>query len=76
MTFSMTESNLPRPAGSEGMPSSSSSLSPVQPGSRVRDLVGWRLVWLVLYYSLVLLGLLAIHASGSFQTPTFIYQGF
>ena len=36
----------------------------------------WRLCWLVAYYLLVLLGLLALHSFESFSTPPFIYQGF
>jgi hypothetical protein len=35
-----------------------------------------RLALLSLYYLLILLGLFALYSSGSYQTPTFIYQGF
>jgi hypothetical protein len=50
--------------------------SPSPKTSGIRDYLGWRTVWLALYYLLILLGIMAMHASGSFATPTFIYQGF
>ena len=35
-----------------------------------------RVLWLVVYYTLVLAGICALHGQGGFTTPKFIYQGF
>lgn len=35
-----------------------------------------RVLWLAFYYFLILLGVIAVHATGSFSTPSFVYQGF
>lgn len=35
-----------------------------------------RVLLLMLYYILVLLGAIVMHATGSFDTPAFVYQGF
>ncbi|MEO7933024.1 MAG: hypothetical protein ABIT76_07690 [Chthoniobacterales bacterium] len=35
-----------------------------------------RALWLTLYYLAILLTLLWMEMSGSFETPKFIYQGF
>jgi hypothetical protein len=36
----------------------------------------WRLVWLALYYTAILAGVLYMHGRGGLETPKFIYQGF
>jgi hypothetical protein len=35
-----------------------------------------RLALLSIYYLLILLGIFVLYSSGSYKTPTFIYQGF
>lgn len=35
-----------------------------------------RVVWLVVYYTLVIIGIYVLHGQGGFSTPKFIYQGF